>query len=268
MLKKINAVILIFLFIGCSNSSKVPEEVELRTWQDSVSYSIGADLGNVFNVRGINFEINSFARGFNETIPTDSSYAYGASIASNFILQGVVINSDIFLNAFQKNNTGDSLLLSETEMRQILDKYDQMMRDAIAQRQKEILESKKVEGDTFIESYLNMHDDEIKTESGLVYRVLKEGYGKVPTLEDKVVVHYIGRLIDGTVFDSSIDRGEPSTFRIAGVIQGWQEALTLMPVGSKWELVIPSILGYGERSTGNIPGMSTLIFEVELLGIE
>jgi FKBP-type peptidyl-prolyl cis-trans isomerase FklB len=97
---------------------------------------------------------------------------------------------------------------------------------------------------------------------------LKEGFGDIPTEKDRVVVHYTGKLINGNIFDSSINRGEPSKFMVAGVIPGWVEALQIMSVGSKWELVIPSNLAYGDRATGNIPAASTLIFEVELLGIE
>jgi FKBP-type peptidyl-prolyl cis-trans isomerase FklB len=105
--------------------------------------------------------------------------------------------------------------------------------------------------------------------SGLQYKVLKQGDGIVPQKTDKVKVHYEGRLIDGTVFDASSKHGtEPATFRPDQVIKGWTEALTMMPVGSKWQLFIPQELGYGERATGQIPAYSTLIFDVELVGID
>lgn len=106
------------------------------------------------------------------------------------------------------------------------------------------------------------------TESGLQFRVLVQGEGVIPARKDRVRVHYTGKLIDGTVFDSSVMRGEPAEFPVSGVIPGWIEALTLMPVGSKWELTIPQNLAYGERGAGaSIPPFSTLIFEVELLEI-
>lgn len=106
------------------------------------------------------------------------------------------------------------------------------------------------------------------TESGLQFRVLVQGEGAIPARKDHVRVHYTGKLIDGTVFDSSVMRGEPAEFPVSGVIPGWIEALTLMPVGSKWELTIPQNLAYGERGAGaSIPPFSTLIFEVELLEI-
>jgi len=109
----------------------------------------------------------------------------------------------------------------------------------------------------------------ITTESGLQYKIIKEGKGEIPTKESKVKVNYKGTLIDGTEFDSSYKRNAPSTFRADQVIKGWTEALTMMPVGSKWELYIPQELAYGARETGGqIKPFSTLIFEVELLGIE
>lgn len=112
-------------------------------------------------------------------------------------------------------------------------------------------------------------DSVITTASGLQYKVLKEGDGEVPQRSDKVKVNYEGRLIDGTVFDASSKHGnEPASFRADQVIKGWTEALTMMPVGSKWQLFIPQHLAYGERQTGQIPPYSTLIFDVELVGID
>ena len=106
------------------------------------------------------------------------------------------------------------------------------------------------------------------TSSGLQYKIIKEGNGAIPTDSSKVKVNYKGTLIDGTQFDSSYDRKEPTTFRANQVIKGWTEALTMMPVGSKWELYIPQELAYGAREAGQIKPFSTLIFEVELVGIE
>lgn len=106
------------------------------------------------------------------------------------------------------------------------------------------------------------------TESGLQFEVLTQGTGAIPSRQDTVRVHYTGNLIDGTVFDSSVQRGQPAEFPVNGVISGWTEALTLMPVGSKWKLYIPHNLAYGERGAGqSIPPYSTLVFEVELLDI-
>jgi FKBP-type peptidyl-prolyl cis-trans isomerase FklB len=104
--------------------------------------------------------------------------------------------------------------------------------------------------------------------SGLQYEILTEGKGAIPTDTDRVKVHYHGTLIDGTVFDSSVERGEPATFGVTQVIAGWTEALQLMPVGSKWKLYIPYDLAYGSSDRGSIKPFSNLIFEVELIGIE
>jgi FKBP-type peptidyl-prolyl cis-trans isomerase FklB len=106
------------------------------------------------------------------------------------------------------------------------------------------------------------------TSSGLQYEVIKMGKGKKPTAKNQVKVHYHGTLIDGTIFDSSVERGEPDIFPLAQVIPGWTEGLQLMPVGSKFKFYIPQQLGYGAQQAGQIPPYSTLIFEVELLGIE
>ena len=108
----------------------------------------------------------------------------------------------------------------------------------------------------------------ITLESGLQYEVIKSGDGPKPTLNDQVTTHYHGTLIDGTVFDSSVERGQPASFPVSGVIKGWTEALQLMSVGSKWRLFVPHGLGYGERGAGpQIGPYSTLIFEVELISI-
>ncbi|NDL61428.1 FKBP-type peptidyl-prolyl cis-trans isomerase [Acerihabitans arboris] len=124
-----------------------------------------------------------------------------------------------------------------------------------------------VAGQQFLET--NAQEEGVRqTESGLQFKVLEQGEGAIPTRQDRVSVHYTGRLLDGTVFDSSVQRGQPAEFPVNGVIPGWIEALTLMPVGSKWELYIPHGLAYGERGAGaSIPPFSALIFEVELLEI-
>ncbi|HDL7748208.1 TPA: peptidylprolyl isomerase [Yersinia enterocolitica] len=123
------------------------------------------------------------------------------------------------------------------------------------------------EGKTFLEENAK-RDDVTTTESGLQFSVLQAGDGPIPSRQDRVRVHYTGRLVDGTLFDSSIERGQPAEFPVSGVIPGWIEALSMMPVGSKWKLYIPQNLAYGERGAGaTIPPFSALMFEVELLEI-
>ncbi len=268
MKTNISIITLLIFIYGCSDTANIPENVELQSWQDSVSYSLGSDVGITFKGRGFQYEKKSFINGFIETYSTDTSYAYGASLAANFILQDIDVNPALFLRAFENTNSGDSLVLAVGEMRRIVRKYNQQLSDTASQRAQLELEKNRAIGELYIAEYQKSNQDVIALESGMVYRVLTEGFGNIPTDKDRVVVHYTGKLIDGTVFDSSVDRGEPSKFMVGGVIQGWQEALQLMKVGSKWELVIPSNLAYGERATGNISANSTLIFEVELLGIE
>jgi FKBP-type peptidyl-prolyl cis-trans isomerase FklB len=136
-------------------------------------------------------------------------------------------------------------------------------------REKEAeMKKNKMEGELFLKNNAEK-EGVITLESGLQYEVLKKGDGAIPKATDKVKVHYHGTLINGDVFDSSVQRGEPTSFPVTGVIKGWVEALQLMPVGSKWKLFIPSDLAYGERGAGQKIGPGTvLIFEVELLGIE
>lgn len=136
--------------------------------------------------------------------------------------------------------------------------------DAVRRDRQQVL---AVEGQQFLAE--NAQKEGVSsTESGLQFRVLTQGEGSIPARQDRVRVHYTGRLTDGTVFDSSVQRGQPAEFPVSGVIPGWIEALTLMPVGSKWELYIPHNLAYGERGAGaSIPPFSALIFEVELLEI-
>ena len=126
----------------------------------------------------------------------------------------------------------------------------------------------KADGEAYLAA--NAKKDGVKTlPSGLQYKVVTEGAGATPKASDTVTVHYRGKLVDGTEFDSSYSRNEPATFPVNGVIPGWTEALQLMKVGSKWELCIPANLAYGERGAGGrIPANATLVFEVELLGIK
>ena len=135
-------------------------------------------------------------------------------------------------------------------------------------RKEQQLKENSVKGQQFLTE--NAQKEEVTTlESGLQYEILQKGEGPIPTAADRVQVHYHGTLIDGTVFDSSVDRGEPATFGVTQVIQGWVEALQLMPVGSKWRVWIPAGLAYGDRGAGGLIGPNAaLILDVELLEIK
>lgn len=144
-------------------------------------------------------------------------------------------------------------------LREIHERADAVRRE----QQKALVEA----GERFLAENAQQ-DDVTVTESGLQFKVLKQGEGAIPSRQDKVRVHYTGRLVDGTVFDSSEQRGEPAEFPVGGVIAGWIEALSMMPVGSRWQLYIPHQLAYGERGAGAaIAPYSALIFDVELLDI-
>lgn len=157
--------------------------------------------------------------------------------------------------------------MEEEDLKIPVEKAKVIIQDYFQKLQEEGSKEAMAKGKEFLKE--NAKREEVKvTESGLQYEVIKEGTGESPTADSKVKVHYKGTLIDGTVFDSSYDRGEPATFGVSQVIKGWTEALQLMKVGGKWKLYIPYQLGYGERGAGpDIKPYSTLIFEVELLDI-
>lgn len=157
--------------------------------------------------------------------------------------------------------------MEEEDLKIPIEKAKVIIQDYFQKLQEKGSEEAMAKGKEFLEE--NAKREEVKvTESGLQYEILTEGTGESPTADSKVKVHYEGTLIDGTVFDSSYERGEPATFGVSQVIKGWTEALQLMKVGGKWKLYIPYDLGYGERGAGSdIKPYSTLLFEVELLDI-
>ncbi|MCV6637954.1 FKBP-type peptidyl-prolyl cis-trans isomerase [Candidatus Albibeggiatoa sp. nov. NOAA] len=165
---------------------------------------------------------------------------------------------------------GIDTVLSGSHPEIAIDEINQALQALHERTQEKNAEQAKVaaaEGEAFLEQNANRPEVTV-TESGLQYEILTEGTGEKPTAEQKVRVHYHGQLVDGTVFDSSVERGQPAEFPVNGVIQGWVEALQLMPVGSKWKLAIPQELAYGEQGAGQaIPPYAALVFEVELIAI-
>lgn len=195
------------------------------------------------------------------------SYAIGADIAANFKRQQIEVDVPALTAGFADAWAGKSRL-TEEELRQATEEFRKTLMTQMEARNKVAAEKNLKDGEAYLAA--NAAKDGVRTTaSGLQYKVVKGGSGPSPKATDTVRVHYHGTLIDGTVFDSSVDRGEPATFQVDGVIRGWVEALQLMHVGDKWQLTIPANLAYGERSPGNPIGPnSTLIFDVELLGIE
>jgi FKBP-type peptidyl-prolyl cis-trans isomerase FklB len=190
------------------------------------------------------------------------SYSLGLNIARNLKSQGLGdINLELFAQAMKDHFTGGPTAVDVNQTDQIINGY-------FSNIKKKQGDDNLVKGRMFLEE--NKKKTGIQTTaSGLQYEIIKEGNGPKPTAADKVKCHYHGTLIDGTVFDSSVQRGEPATFPLNGVIKGWTEALQLMPTGSKWRLYLPAELAYGDRGAGNSIGPNNaLIFEVELLSIE
>ncbi len=194
------------------------------------------------------------------------SYAIGTQLGQNFKRQGVDIKIGPFLRGITDAMEGKQLALSEEQIKLVMKTFSQRMIAQRQEQQKAEAAKKLAEGRAFLEA--NGKKEGVKVlPSGLQYKILKEGTGKSPTAEDKVKTHYRGTLIDGTEFDSSYKRGTPAEFPVKGVIKGWTEALQLMKEGGKWQLFIPADLAYGERGNRNIPGNSTLIFDIELIEI-
>lgn len=193
------------------------------------------------------------------------SYTIGFQIGQNLKNQGLGdVDVSILSQAISDVLKDQKIKLSMDEMQQVLkEKQEKMMaaRDAKG-------EKAKTAGEKFLAE--NKSKDGVVTlENGIQYKVITQGKGKKPTASDSVVAHYRGTLIDGTEFDSSYKRGEPATFPLNGVIKGWQEVLPLMPVGSKWQVYIPSELAYGSRGAGGSIGPNeTLIFDIELIDIK
>ena len=189
------------------------------------------------------------------------SYALGLSIGNNFATSGIKeINSKDFIQGLED-------VLKDNKLQMTYDEAKEIINDFFSTLQAERMELNREAGEEFLQ--INKGKPGVVTlPSGLQYQILTKGEGKIPTATDQVKCHYHGTLINGTVFDSSVQRGTPATFGVNQVIKGWVEALQLMPVGSKWRLFIPSDLAYGKAGAGqSIEPDSTLIFDVEVLDI-
>ena len=191
-----------------------------------------------------------------------ASYALGLNFGFNFKRQNVDLNTDAFAAGFKDGMTNKKPLLTEQEVRETMMAFEKDMQ----QKQADMAQKNAVEAQKFLNE--NKGKEDVKTTaSGLQYKVLKDGNGALPKSSDTVTVNYRGTLIDGTEFDSSYKRGQPATFPVGGVINGWTEALQLMKVGSKYQLFIPAGLAYGTDGRPGIPPNSVLIFEVELISV-
>ena len=207
-------------------------------------------------------------KGTPKTQKEKISYSLGVNIGKNMKMQGLEVDQDIVAqglkDAFGKAGTA----MSDSDMEATMNKFQQQMMAKMQAKQKVDGEKNKKDGEAFLAA--NKKKDGVVTlPSGLQYKVIKMGDGPKPTAQQTVKCNYRGTLINGNEFDSSYKRGEPAEFPVGGVIKGWTEALQLMPVGSKWELFIPSNLAYGENGAGQMIGPdAALIFEIELISVK
>jgi FKBP-type peptidyl-prolyl cis-trans isomerase len=217
---------------GASGAGKTQTPVALKTQKDKFSYALGMNLGANLHKQSVPVDPNLMARGLKDAL------------------------------------AGGKTLLTEEEARAVITAVQNDMREKQQAKMQAAGGANKKEGEAFLADNKSK-EGVIALPSGLQYKVLKEGNGPKPTATDSVVCNYRGTLINGTEFDSSTKHGGPATFPVNGVIKGWTEALQLMPVGSKWQLFVPSDLAYAERGAGgDIGPNATLIFEVELVSIQ
>jgi FKBP-type peptidyl-prolyl cis-trans isomerase len=197
-----------------------------------------------------------------------TSYALGLSIGKGLQRDSLDVDPNIFLRGLKDAMGGGKTLLTDDEAQAAMTALQNDVRKVQEERMQQAAEKNKAAGEAFLAAN-KTKEGVVTLPSGLQYKILQEGTGPKPTASDSVVCNYRGTRIDGTEFDSSYKRGQPATFPVGQVIKAWTEALQLMPVGSKWQLFIPSELGYGARGAGADIGPNvTLIFEVELLSIK
>ncbi|MDH7598519.1 MAG: FKBP-type peptidyl-prolyl cis-trans isomerase [Sedimentisphaerales bacterium] len=208
----------------------VSANVEFKTQQERLSYAIGCQIGTNLKAQQTEYDIAMLVKGLTDVLK------------------------------------GQTPVLSELEIRQLITQWQQQVQAAQLKQRQELAEKNLAEGKAFLAA--NAKKEGVKVlPSGLQYKVIKEGSGKSPTMADRVKVHYRGRFINGTQFDSSYDRGQPAEFPVGAVIKGWTEALQLMKPGSHYEIYIPPDLAYGPDGNRAIPPNAVLIFDVELLEV-
>src|SRR5436853_4157750 len=231
LMRSVGIAVLVAVLVACQGNTqeKAQENVQVKSQKDSVSYCIGMD------------------------------------IAKNFKRQSIDIDPAILAQAIKDVLAGGKTVITDDQAQQVLAAYQSRMMANQEERSKVLGDKNKIEGDAYLAE--NKKKPGVKTTpSGLQYKVIVAGTGPKPKEDQSVSVNYRGTLIDGTEFDSSFKRGTPATFACKRVLKGWTEALLLMPVGSKWQLVVPPELAYGNQGSGQAIGPNaTLIFELQLL---
>ena len=287
-MKKVSIFMAIAAAASLASCTAQAPKANLKTDIDSLSYSIG--MAQTQGLKGYltgRLDVDTaymaeFIKGLNEgankTSKKDIAYMAGLQIGqqiSNQMMKG--INQELFAGDSTKTISKDNFLAGfiagtlEKGGVMTMEAAQEYTRTAMETIKAKAMEEKYADNKAAGEKFLaenKTKEGVVTTPSGLQYKIITKGTGEIPADSSKVKVNYKGTLIDGTEFDSSYKRKEPATFRATQVIKGWTEALTMMPVGSKWELYIPQELAYGSRESGQIKPFSTLIFEVELVGIE
>ncbi len=218
--------------VGCESSAGGDSKVEsLKDNKDSVSYAIGFDIGK------------------------------------NFATQGIEVNTNVFSKGIEDGIAGATPMMDEATSRDVMMAYQRVLQQKAQEKRAAEAGTNLEESNKFLAANKG-NAGVVELPSGLQYQVIKEGSGKMPTIDDQVTTHYHGTLMDGTVFDSSVDRGEPASFPLKGVIQAWQQILPMMKEGSKYKIWSPPALAYGEYgSPPKIGPNSALVFEIELISV-
>ena len=251
------------LVTGCKDDAK-KQAPKLDTLEQKVSYLIGQNIGNGIKQNNIALDQDSFLLGLNDA-------KNGLNPADQAKLAELKAKAPESLSKEEKAEldklSASAPRISQEDAEKIMKEFQENLMKKKEEEAKKLADTNKAAGEKFLAE--NKTKEGVKTtESGLQYKVITEGTGVKPKATDTVKVHYTGKLLDGKVFDSSVQRGEPVEFPVSGVIAGWVEALQLMPQGSKWEVYIPAALAYGDQGNQAIPPASTLIFEVELLEVK
>jgi len=232
MLFRSAAVVLLMGLVACQGNQE--KKLTLETHQQKVSYSIGLDIGKNLKQNEIAIEMDALARGIKDAL----------------------------------GDTSNKPLLTAAQIEETMQKFQQDMMAKQTEKTNAMSGKNKSAGDAFLAENAKK-EGVVVLPSGLQYKIIKAGAGPKPKATDEVTTHYRGTLLDGTEFDSSYKSGQPTSYPVNRFIAGWTEALQLMPVGSKWQLFIPSNLAYGERGNGGAIGPnSAVIFDIELLAIK
>ncbi len=303
-MKKFALIILLAGLIGCQQTVE-KKTIDFQTKMDTVSYSIGMDIGKSFENQPFTVLADDIAQGLNDALTeaearlTDSemeetlnnfqkemmnqkdavnltpakdmdkvSYSIGFDIGRSFQKQPFELVPDVVSQGLKDGLNKTDPLIPAEEMESTLTSFQEEIMNKQDSGRKDASEKNKKEGEEFLAEN-KTKEGVITTESGLQYKILTPGTGRTPAKTDQVETHYRGTLIDGKEFDSSYKRGETITFPVSGVIPGWTEALLLMQEGAKWQLFIPSNLAYGPRGAGgDIGPNAALIFDIELVAVK